>query len=86
MSCYYRSPSQTNFLEILNATFEIGDIDKKEIYILSDFNINIYYNNKYIAPNNNTISSKSLSYEVKIITNSYDSWLETTNSTSDSCN
>ena len=82
----YRSPSQTNFLEFLNVTFEIGDIDRKELYFLGYFNINIYYNNKYIVPNNNTISSKFLSYEVKIITNSYDSWLETINSTSDSCN
>ena len=29
----YRPPSQTNFLEILNLTFEKVDIDKKEIYI-----------------------------------------------------
>ena len=28
----YRPPSQTNFLEILNMTFEKVDIDKKEIY------------------------------------------------------
>ena len=28
----YRPPKQTNFLEILNITFEKVDIDKKEIY------------------------------------------------------
>ena len=28
----YRPPSQTNFLEILNMTFEKVDVDKKEIY------------------------------------------------------
>ena len=27
-------------------TFEIVDIDKKEIYILGDFNINMYHNNR----------------------------------------
>ena len=39
----YRPHSQTNFLEILNMTFEKIDIDKKEIYILGDFNINVYH-------------------------------------------
>ena len=60
----YRPPSQTNFLEILNMTFEKVDIDKKEIYILGDFNINMYHNNRYIVHDDNTISSK-LSYDVK---------------------
>ena len=50
----YRPPSQTNFLEILNMTFEKVDIDKKEIYILGDFNINMYHNNRYIVHDNNT--------------------------------
>ena len=39
----HRPHSQTNFLEILNMTFEKIDIDKKEIYILGDFNINVYH-------------------------------------------
>ena len=60
----YRPPSQTNFLEILNMTFEKVDIDKKEIYILGDFNINIYHN-RYIVHDNNTISPKFLSHDVK---------------------
>ena len=42
----YRPPSQTNFLEILNMTLEKIDIDKKEIYILGDFNVNMYHNNR----------------------------------------
>ena len=37
----YRPPSQTNFLEILNMTFEKVDVDKKEIHILGDFKINM---------------------------------------------
>ena len=61
----YRPPSQTNFLEILNMTFEKVDIDKKEIYILGDFNINMYHNNKYIVRDDNTISSKILSHDIK---------------------
>ena len=55
----YRPLSQTNFLEILNMTFEKVDIDKKEIYILGDSNINMYYNNRYIVCDNNTNFSTS---------------------------
>ena len=61
----YRPPSQTNFLEILNMTFEKIDIDKKEIYILDDFNMNMYRNNRYIVRDDNTISSKFLSHDIK---------------------
>ena len=60
----YRPPSQTNFLEILNMTFENVDINKKEIYILGDFNINMYHNNRCIVRDDNTISSKLLSHDV----------------------
>ena len=45
--------------------FEKVDIDKKEIYILGDFNINMYHNNRYIVRGNNTISSKFLSHDIK---------------------
>ena len=61
----YRPPSQTNFLEILNLTFEKVDIDKKEIYILRDFNVNMYHNNRYTICDDNTTSSKFISHAVK---------------------
>ena len=61
----YGPPSQTNFLEILNMTFEKFDVHKKEIYILGDFNINMYHNNRYIVRDDNTISSKFLSHDIK---------------------
>ena len=61
----YRQPRQTNFLKILNMTFEKVDIDKKEIYILGDFNVNMYHNNRYIVGDDNTISLKFLSHDVK---------------------
>ena len=61
----YRPPNQTNFLEILNMTLKKIDIDKKDIYILGDFNININHNNKYIVLDDNTISSKFLSHDIK---------------------
>ena len=58
----YRSPSQT---KILNMTFEKVGVDKKEIYILGNFNINMYHNNRYIVRDDNTISSKFLSHDIK---------------------
>ena len=60
----YRPPSQTNFLEILNMTFEKVDVDKKEIYVTGDFNINMYHNNRYIV-RDNTIPSKFFSHDIK---------------------
>ena len=53
----YRPPSQTNFVEILNMTFEKVDIDKKEKYILGDSNVNMCHNNRYIVRDDSTISS-----------------------------
>ena len=47
---------QTNSLKNLNITFEKIDIDKKEIYILGNFNINMYHNNRHIFRDDNTIS------------------------------
>ena len=61
----YRPPSQTNFLEISNMTFENIDIDKKDIHILADFNVNMYCNNRYIVLDDNAISSKFLSHDVR---------------------
>ena len=52
---------QTNSLKNLNITFEKIDIDKKEIYILGNFNINMYHNNRHIFRDDNTISWKFLS-------------------------
>ena len=58
-------PDQSNFLEIINANFYKLDSDTKESYILDDFNINMYQNNKYIVRYDNTISSKFLSSDIK---------------------
>ena len=44
----YRPPSQSEFLEIINTHFSKLDTNNNEIYILGDFNINLYLNNSYI--------------------------------------
>ena len=62
----YRSPSQNSFLEILNKNFPSTDTDVKETYILGDFNINIYENNKYIIVHeSNTFCTKFGSADAK---------------------
>ena len=66
---FLRLSLRTNFLEILNMTFEKVDVDKKEIYILGDFNMNMFHNNRYIVHDDNTISSKSCLMILKTITN-----------------
>ena len=68
-------------------TFEKIDIDKRETHILGDFNINKYYNNRYIARDDDTISSMFLSHDLK---NYYQFCtmhrLKQVNTISDSCN
>ena len=61
----YRPPNQSNFLEIINANFDKLDTDMKESYILGGFNINKYQNSKYIVRDDNKISSKFLSSDIK---------------------
>ena len=61
---FYRSPSQNNFLEILNKNFPSIDADAKETYILVDFNTNMYENNKYIHESN-TVCTKFASADAK---------------------
>ena len=41
----YCPPSQGNFLEVLNNNMNKMDSVNNEIYILGDFNINLYFNN-----------------------------------------
>ena len=57
--------NQNNFPEILNKNFPSIDTDVKETYILGDFNINMYENNKYIVHENNTVCTKFTSADVK---------------------
>ena len=61
----YRPPNQSNFLEIINANFGKLDTNTKESHVAGDFNINMYQNNKYIVRDDNTISSKFLSSDIK---------------------
>ena len=54
----YRRTNQSNLLEIINTNFEKLNTTMKELYILGEFNINMYQNNEYIVFDDNTISSK----------------------------
>ena len=44
----YRALSQGNYLKVLNNNMNKIDSVNNEIYILGDFNINLYINDSYI--------------------------------------
>ena len=61
----YRPPSQNNFLELLNSNMnKINSVDN-EIYILGDFNINLFLNDCYVLEKDNILNSKSIPNDVK---------------------
>ena len=60
----YRPPSQTSFLETMNEHFYKLETINKETYILSDFNINLYLNNKYVFEKCSTTVSNTIPYDV----------------------
>ena len=51
----YRPPSLSGSLEIINTHFSKLYTNNNEIYILGDFNINLYLNNSYISQKNNLL-------------------------------
>ena len=61
----YRPPNQNNFLQTLNENFAKLDTLKKELYILGDFNINLYQNQNHTGCKNNTLVSTTVSNDVK---------------------
>ena len=61
----YRPPSQSEFLEIINTHFSKLDTNNNEIYILGDFNINLYLNNSYIFLKNNLLQNQSITSDIK---------------------
>ena len=61
----HRPTSQNNFLEFLNSNMsKINSVDN-EIYILGDFNINLFLNDSYVLEKNNILNSKSIPNDVK---------------------
>ena len=66
---FYRLLIKATFLK-----FNKLDTDIKESCILDDFNVNMYQNNKYIVRDDNTISSKFLSSDVKSLHSFHQFW------------
>ena len=55
----YRPPSQNNFLELLNSNMnKINSVDN-EIYILGDFNVNLFLNDSYVLEKYNILKIAS---------------------------
>ena len=61
----YRPPNQSNFLEVLNENMNKIDSISNEIYILGDFNINLFLNDSYIFSQKSMLNSKSIPCDVK---------------------
>ena len=61
----YRPPNQSNFLEVLNENMNKTHLIINEIYILSDFNINLYLNDSYIFSKESMLNNKSVPSDVK---------------------
>ena len=58
---FYRPPTQGNFLEILIQDFrKFIEINDNEVYILGDFNINLFYNETYILKENQSCRYRNL--------------------------
>ena len=61
----YRARSQGNYLKVLNNNINKIDSVNNEIYILGDFNINLYINDSYILAKKNILNNKSVPSDVK---------------------
>ena len=61
----YHHLNQSNFLEILDDNMNKIDSINNEIYILGDFNINLYINDSYILAKKNILNNKSVPSNVK---------------------
>ena len=55
---YCPLPSQSIFLKVLNNNMNKIDLLNNKIYILGDFNINLYLNDSYFLDKNSILSSK----------------------------
>ena len=49
---FYRPPNSNDFLDLLSNSFQQIDLNKKEIYLLGDFNINLFQNGKFLLKEN----------------------------------
>ena len=84
MGAIYRPPSQGNFTETITEHFSKININDTEIYLLGDFNINLFWKQRYIFHEMNT---QSMSPEVKnYLPILFFVWLGTTNKVPNSSN
>ena len=60
-----RPPNRSNFLQTLDVNFTKLDTLEKGLYILTDFNINLYQNQNHAGSKSNTLVSVTVSYDVK---------------------
>ena len=61
----YRPPNQSNFLEALNENMNKINSISNEIYILGDFNMNLFWNDSCIFSQKSALNSKSIPSNLK---------------------
>ena len=61
---YCPLPSQSIFLKVLNNNMNKIDLLNNKIYILGDFNINLYLNDSYFLEKNSILSTKLIPSKV----------------------
>ena len=61
---FYRPPDQRNFIESISHDLPSLKLESNEVYILGDFNFNLYHNEKYIFKNFSN-STTSVNPEIK---------------------
>ena len=49
---FYKPPNSNDFLNLLSNSFQQIDLNEKEIYLLGDFNINLFQNGKFLLKEN----------------------------------
>ena len=49
---FYRPPNSNDFLNLFSNSFQQIDLNKKEIYLLGDFNINLFQNGRFLLKEN----------------------------------
>ena len=57
---FYRPPNVNTFMETFLNDLKLIDLTKSEVYFLSDFNINLLQNNKFVLKENQPLHSKNL--------------------------
>ena len=58
IGAFYRPPNQAEFMDLMINKFSNLNLKENEIYLLGDFNINLFQNDKYIPNGKRSTTSQ----------------------------